>query len=975
MAKGSLELYKKKRDFAHTPEPGPELGKGPGGRFVVHEHHASRLHYDLRIEMGGVLKSFAVPKGPSLDPETRRLAVETEDHPVKYLEFQGSIDDGNYGAGQMVIWDRGTYRVPTGEDPMEAYRKGKLHLEFRGERLRGVFMLIHGAHGDRQWLLFKKKDADAKPGWETPRILPYGSRSEKPAGFEIPEKALRDVKDWTPVDERDRAEAEESAEYIASGTPIRRKARTVAGRTGKRARKAAESASGRKAPAGRKTRSSASVAKSVLAVPPEGARKAPLPVFVEPMLATLTDEAFDNPAWVFESKFDGWRALARVDAGSLHLISRNRHSLDGMFPELLTAEGLKAESCILDGEIVALDGNGTPRFQLLQNRLKGKGGDGAGRMVFYAFDLLHLDGYDLTPCGLLERKALLKRILPKQGAWRYSEHFPERGKEIFRNAVKLGMEGVVAKRADSPYRGGRGPDWLKIKSKLRQEIVIGGYTEPRRSRILFGSLVAGLYRNGKLHFVGHVGGGFDAKLLKEVHAFMRRLESPKCPFADVPKTNEKVRWVQPKLVAEVEFAEWTGDDRMRQPIFMGLRPDKDPKGCVREIPKAAGELVEAAEASEAKKGPEPERAPASRPAAKPTRPAVKREGGTRMREAKAGEPKGRGPRNASRPGSKGGEAAVAGTGAPGPTAKRARIGSAIASGSEAASGITHPDKVYWPADGYTKGDLIAYYESVSRWLLPHLKDRPLILKRFPNGIGKPSFYQHDVKSAPAFVTRAPLKEEDGSLVHYAVCQNPGTLVWLANMGVIPQNPWLSRLPNPDRPDFVVLDLDPQDGVDFPEVCSSALYVKEVLDGLGLKSWAKSSGSRGIHVYVPLRPKYDFVQGLAFSEMIGAYVAQRKPDIFTVERSIKARPKGRIYLDCMQNSRGKSVACAYSAREKPGAPVSAPLEWPELKKKFALTDFNIETMPKRLERKGDLFAEVLKGMNAIEGALAKLNKAI
>jgi bifunctional non-homologous end joining protein LigD len=872
----------------------------------VHEHHASRLHYDLRIEMGGVLKSFAVPKGPSLDPETRRLAVETEDHPVKYLEFQGSIDDGNYGAGQMVIWDRGTYRVPTGEDPMEAYRNGKLHLEFSGEKLRGVFMLIHGAHGDRQWLLFKKKDADAKPGWETPRILPYGSRSEKPDGFEIPKKALRDVKDWTPVSKRDREEAQEAAEAVdGKGTSVRAaNGKTKTGNT-----KAGKTKAGKtkaKAPLRR-----GASGKPVLSDPPSGARKAPLPVFVEPMLATLTDEAFDNPEWVFESKFDGWRALARVDAGgSLHLISRNRHSLDDMFPELLTADGLKAGSCIVDGEIVALDDEGTPRFQLLQNRLKGKGGDGTGRMVIYAFDLLHLDGYDLTACTLLERKAQLKRILPKQGAWRYSEHFPAKGKEIFRNAVKLGLEGVVAKRAGSPYRGGRGPDWLKIKTKLRQEIVIGGYTEPRKSRILFGSLVAGLYRDGKLHFVGHVGGGFNAKLLKEVHAFMRPLETTKCPFAEVPKTNEKVRWVEPKLVAEVEFAEWTGDDRMRQPIFMGLRPDKDPKSCVRENPQPAGEMVEAAEGK------------SKSPAAKPRVP----EGGPKSH-----------------------------------------------SGSD--QGITHPDKIYWPKDGYTKGDLIAYYEAVSRWLLPHLKDRPLILKRFPNGIGKPAFFQHDVKTAPAFVTRAPLKEEDGSLVHYALCQNAESLTWLANMGVIPQNPWLSRLPHPDRPDYVVFDLDPQDSVPFPEVCSLALFVKEVLDGLGLKAWAKTSGSRGIHIYVPLKPRYDFEQGLAFSEMIGAYVAKLKPDAFTVERSIKARPKGRIYLDCMQNSRGKSVASVYSAREKPGAPVSAPLEWPELKKRFAMIDFNIKTMPKRLDRKGDLFADVLKGTNAMEGALKKLNKLL
>ncbi|MBW8886467.1 MAG: DNA ligase D [Fibrobacteres bacterium] len=902
MPKGSLVKYRKKRDFSHTPEPRAEMGVGRGGRFVVHEHHASRLHYDLRIEMGGVLKSFAVPKGPSLDPEVRRLAVETEDHPVKYLEFQGSIADGNYGAGQMVIWDRGSYRVPTGEEPMEAYRKGKLHLEFHGEKLRGVFMLIHGAHGDRQWLFFKKHDEDAQPGWETPRILPYGSRSERPQGFEIPKSALRNVKDWTPVrDREDRGRGARGRAGTGAGAP----------------ENASTGASGRW---------------------PAGAKKSPLPVFVEPMLATLADEPFDHPDWVFESKFDGWRALARVDASSLHLISRNRHSLDDMFPELLARDSLKAKSCLIDGEIVALDDQGAPRFQLLQNRLKGKGRDSAGIIVYYAFDLLHLDGQDLTGCTLLERKALLKRILPGGGAWRYSEHFARDGKEIFRNAVKLGLEGIVAKRSGSVYRAGRSDDWLKIKSKLRQEIVICGYTEPRRSRILFGSLVAGLYGGGELRFAGHVGGGFNAKLLKEVHGFMKPLETAKCPFATVPKTNEKVQWIKPKLVAEVEFAEWTEDGRMRQPIFMGLRPDKDPKACVREFARPTDEVVEEAEAGR-------ERA----------------EGGTR---SKAGGSKA------------GGRGAKGGHKGAGPKTSKTRKRQPDRQGNtQDTPGITHPDKVYWPRDGYTKGDLIAYYDAVSDWILPHLKDRPLILKRFPNGIGKPAFFQHDVKSAPSFVTRAPLKEEDGSLVHYALCQNRESLLWLANMGVIPQNPWLSRLPHPERPDFAVFDLDPQDSVPFPEVCSSALFIKEVLDGLGLSAWVKTSGSRGIHIYVPLKPRYDFTQGLAFAEMIGAYAAKLKPDTFTVERSIKARPKGRIYLDCMQNSRGKSVASVYSVREKPGAPVSAALEWGELKKKFAMEDFNMKTMPKRLERKGDLFADALKQGNAMDGALKKLGKLL
>jgi bifunctional non-homologous end joining protein LigD len=367
--------------------------------------------------------------------------------------------------------------------------------------------------------------------------------------------------------------------------------------------------------------------------------------------------------------------------------------------------------------------------------------------------------------------------------------------------------------------------------------------------------------------------------------------------------------VKPELVAEVQFAEWTDDGRMRQPIFMGLRPDKNPEECVRESAQPEGKLREEAE-GDIVSGKEP--------------PAAGRKG------------------------------------AP---ARSLPTGNGVAA-------ITNPQKVFWPEEGYTKGDLIAYYRTVAPYILPHLKDRPLILKRYPNGIDAPPFFQHDVKSAPAFVTTVPVKEDDGAIVNYAMCQNVETLAWLANLAVIPQNPWLSRVPNLDRPDWIVFDLDPQE-VAFPEVCGMALYMKELLEGLGLKVFAKTSGSRGIHIYVPLKPRYDFTQGLAFAQLVGALAVKEKPREFTVERSLKVRKRNVIYLDCMQNSEGKSVASVYSVRERPGANVSAPLEWAELKRKVRMEDFNIRTMPKRLERKGDLFGDVLKVKNGIEGALKKL----
>jgi bifunctional non-homologous end joining protein LigD len=946
MVRPSLDTYRRKRDFLATPEPRGKVEKGAGGRFVVHEHHASRLHFDLRLEMGGVLKSFAVPKGPSLDPKVRRLAVNTEDHPVKYLTFQGSIGDGQYGAGQMVIWDSGTYSVSPGGDPLEQYAQGRLHLQFRGEKMRGGFMLIRGGRGDRQWLLFKKRDGYAEEGSEPGLILPYGSRTEKPDGFEIPKEALRKTSAAKP--------AAESAAKPAAKTP----AETAVETAGKNAR-------GRKAALGKW---------------PAGAKTAPLPDFLPPMLATLADKAFDDPDWVFETKWDGWRALLRKDASGVHLISRSGKSMDHMFPELVELGGrIPAESCMLDGEIVVLDGEGVPRFQLLQNRLKGRGfsrgkawesgnkagqnragqikaglGMGArnadaqnGLIAFYAFDLPFCGGRDLTACGLLDRKALLRKLIPETSSagsadLRFSEHFEGRGKDVFEQAVRLGFEGMLAKLKHGPYRKGRSSDWLKVKSKARQEVVIGGYTRARGSRSGFGSLVAGLYRGGEFIFAGHVGGGFNERLLKEVLGFMEPLKTAASPFSQVPKTNEKVQWIKPKLVAEVEFAEWTDDGRMRQPVFLGLRPDKDPKACVRERAGQAESLVAEAE-NEARKG------------ARPPEPGERGDEADPV-PAERGKEGSMGNRNVTL------EAAPAG---------RAKAGKA---GIGAAEGpvITHPDKILWPGEGYTKADLIGYYRAIAPLLLPHLKDRPLILKRYPNGIESPPFYQHDVKSAPAFVKTIPVKEPDGSVIHYVLCQNEETLVWLANMGVIPQNPWLSRHPRLSRPDWIVFDLDPQE-VAFPEVCSLASYLKEILDGLGLKSFPKTSGSRGIHIYVPLKPIYDFSQSLDFAQLVAAYAEREKPDAFTVERSLKIRKRDRVYLDCMQNSEGKSVASVYSVREKPGATVSAPLDWPELKKKIRMEDFDIRTMPKRVAKKGDLFADVLKSGNALEGALKKLER--
>ncbi len=895
MARSTLATYRKKRDFSITPEPTGTIGKsGIGkagadksevGRFVVHEHHATRLHFDLRLEMGGVLKSWAVPKGPSLDPKDRRLAIETEDHPIEYLTFQGSIADGQYGAGQVAIWDTGTYTLPPGEDPLRAWDQGKLHIDFHGEKLHGAFVLIRSPRGERQWLLFKRRDQDAETDWQPALILPYGARSEKPEGLSIPESALRKTESAKPKPTK----------------PLRKQPTTAPSRN----------------------------------VWPEGAEVSAMPQFIQPMLATLADKPFDDPGWIFESKFDGWRALLRKEASVLQLISRTGKRLDAMFPELMSVQdSIGADACMLDGEIVALDRDGRPRFQLLQSRLKGKPGpEGEGPIVFYAFDLPFCAGRDLTACALLDRKALLRSILSDDGPVRYSAHEEERGQEAFANAVRLGFEGVMAKRKDSPYRNGRSADWLKIKSKRRQEMVITGYTAPRGSRAFFGSLVMGIYQDGELQFAGHVGGGFDAKLLREVMGFLEPLKTKASPFAQVPKTNEKVQWVRPEWVAEVEFTEWTGDGRLRQPIFMGLRPDKAPKDCVREGEQSVDDLraITQATTQAGTKSGKSGAAPRSKTSSKTNSKTISKTEDVPINPVKIGNP-----------------------------------------GHEFE--ITHPDRVLWPGEGYTKRDLAEYYQAVAAFILPHLKDRPLILKRFPRGIDQPSFFQHDLRNPPAFVKTVPLKEEDGSDVNYVLCQNPETLLYLANLSVIPQNPWLSRASSLHRPDWIVFDLDPREAP-FSEVCGLALYLKEILDGLGLQALVKTSGSAGIHIYLPLRPRYDFTQALSFARLFAAYAVRMKPDSLTTERSIPDRKRGLIYLDCMQNSYGKSVASAYSVRERPGACVSAPLEWVELKRKLRLEDFDIRSMPKRLEKKGDLFEAIFKIRNSLEAPFRKLEKRI
>jgi len=813
-----LKEYRRKRTFAKTPEPRPSRAAAGGKpRFVVQKHQASHLHYDLRLEHAGVLKSWAVPKGPSMDPRDKRLAVMVEDHPLEYQHFEGRIPEGQYGAGLVEIWDKGTYDFDGGKAPSMTAALAKGHIDFtlHGKKLQGSFTLVRmkkPGGKDNLWLLFKRRDADPPD--------PAGRPSPSPStGSRRPAKAAR-------------------------------------------ARKPA-------------------LAASDLA----GAPKAPFPHGVEPMLATLVDGPFDREGWSFEVKWDGYRSLAAIQAGKARLVSRNGKLQNAKFPAVAAALDGFPVNAVFDGEIVAVDDQGRPDFQSLQNAAR----SGEARILYYVFDVLYAAGRDLRPLPLGRRRAILEKLIPVSATVRLSDSVETRGRDFFRAAGKNGLEGVVAKDLSSPYRSGvRTRDWLKIKTAKRQEAVICGFTEPRASRRYFGALILGAYRNGRLVYIGHVGTGFTERSLKDIHGRLKPLVTAKAPFAEEPKSNMPVTWITPRLVCEVKFTEWTSEGLMRHPVFMGLRDDKSPKEVERERSASREDILE--------------------------------------------KPKFR---------------------------TRAEL--------------THLDKVFWPKDGYTKGDLVEYYRRVSDWILPHLKDRPQALNRHPDGIDGESFFQKNmVQAPPPWVETVKVKSESGDKdVRYLVCQNRDTLIYEANLGCIEINAWSSSLPRLDSPDFIVLDFDPLETF-FPHVVEAVLAAKEVLDELALPAFCKTSGATGVHVYIPLEPRFSHEQARELAHLVALVVNRRFPDLTSLERSPSKR-RGRVYLDYLQNRKGATMAAPYAVRPREGAPVSMPLEWKEITARLEPGDFTIRTVPERLARRGDAWRNMFKKRVDLEAALARFER--
>ena len=826
-----LTEYRAKRDFKKTPEPSGQEGAVPEEplRFVVHKHHATRLHWDLRLELDGVLKSWAVPKGPSLDPEEKKLAVMVEDHPIDYQFFEGVIPEGNYGAGAVMIWDRGTYHAvgcPDRASSEEALRSGlaKGHISFvlAGQRLKGEFALVKLKKAqENSWLLLKKKDAESKPGGRL-----SGTDTSVASG--------------RTMDEINRGKPD------LSGVDL------------------------------------------------SGATSAPMPLHVKPMLATPVEAPFDRPGWLFEVKWDGYRALGEVSEGKARLYSRNDKTLNEQFPAIAQSLATLPFDALFDGEIVVVDGSGRADFQLLQDYLQ----SARGNLAYYIFDLLYFEGFDLRRLPLVRRKGILRQVLPALPYVAFSEHVEAEGSALFEAAKENNVEGVMAKDAMSPYRSGeRGRDWLKIKTHRQQEAVIGGFTRPKGGRKGFGALILGVYEKGRLVYIGHTGGGFTDEQLASILMRLEPLAREGSPFDKTPKTNTDVTWVEPTLVCEVRFSEWTNEGLMRQPVFLGMREDIDPREVRRE------------EAEKAPQKPAEEKRPA-------------------------------GPEARSHPSSRAG-----------------RSGN-IAFINDAKVEVTNPEKVFWPEEGYTKGDVIDYYRRMAPFILPYLKDRPESLHRHPDGISGEAFFQKNIEhQVPGWVKTVTIRSDsENKDTRYLVCQDEASLVYMANLGCIEINPWHSRVGSLDSPDFMVLDLDPLDVV-FQDVVETALATREVLSEIGARGTCKTSGGRGLHIYVPLGGAYSYEQSTQFARLVNLAVHARLPRITSIERKPEKRP-GKVYLDYLQNRHGQTLVAPYSLRPRKGAPVSTPLEWKEVNERLNPLHFTIRTVPERVRKLGDLWKDVL-----------------
>lgn len=804
----ALEQYNKKRDFKKTPEPVGEMAtESEAHRFVVQRHQARKLHYDLRLEIDGTLKSWAVPKGPSMNPADKRLAVRTEDHPLKYLHFHGTIPKGNYGAGDMIIWDSGTFDIDNSENSLgvlQQFRKGNMKLIFFGQNLKGRFALVRTGerNGKESWLLIKKKD-----GFSTDLFY-----------------------DAEALIERSKKYSKKYPKEISPGK------------------------------------------------------------ILQPMLAESSEDIFNDPKWIYELKWDGYRVLAHISEKGILLQSRTGINLNQKFPELAKELEGVAHQAILDGEVTVLDKNGVSRFGELQNWP-----DTQGTLRYYVFDMLYLNGHSMLNLPLLDRKSLISDVIEGLSLTQYCDHIEGMGTALFKKATDEGMEGIMAKAADSNYMpGARTEKWLKVKSVESEEALICGFTDSVGGGAAFGSLILGKREQDKLHYIGNCGSGFSEVRRASLLNLFEPYRSEENPFGKkLALKGRKPNWMVPGLKCEVNYSERTKNGLLRHPIFKRLFNEPEIPRAKKNIqtfkPKTAG--------SSSKEIIEIDGLPVS---------------------------------------------------------------------------ISNLEKVYWPESGYSKYDLLDYYLQISATILPFLKDRPQSLHRHPNGILEESFYQKDNENVPEWMQTATIYSKSSERdIAYLLCQNTATLLYMVNLGCIEIHPWNSRTDNLDKPDYGIIDLDPPEGTDFKNVVKVALTVNQVLKQAKIEGFCKTSGAKGLHIYLPMGGNYTYEEVRNFIKLICYFVQQRIPKITTMERRIKNRD-GKIYLDYLQNRKGHTIAAPYSVRPVEGAQVSAPLQWDEVKDGLKPSDFTIKNMSGRLAQNGDLFVPVLNTKIDMETALERLD---
>ncbi|MEX2124791.1 MAG: DNA ligase D [Woeseia sp.] len=822
-----LATYREKRKADSTPEP---FGSGAAGgsRFVVQLHAARMRHYDFRLEHDGVLVSWAVPKGPSPDPADKRLAVRVEDHPVDYIHFEGTIPEGNYGAGAVIVWDRGRWEPV--KDFNEGLESGKLLFDLYGYKLRGRWTLVKTKRGPKDWLLIKERDSYVREGIAA--VLPEDSVLSGRTVEQVGSGADRGV---------DIADA-----CRASGA--------------KRGRVAFGD--------------------------------------VQPMLAT-PGEPFSHPDWVFEIKYDGYRLLAGKEHGDVKLISRNSHDFTAVFPEISEAlAALPYDDFLLDGEVVVHDAEGLPSFAGLQQRGRLTRAMDIGRAAvqwpatLYAFDMLLYGEYDLRRLALTERKRLLGLLLPAAGAIRVSEHIEGAGEAMFEQLKTMNLEGIVGKRANSAYVGRRSPDWVKVSARSNDDFAVVGFTPPKGRRSGFGTLLLAQRGVDGWVYTGRAGGGFgdrELRLLGERLATAKEGPPPRDP-EQIPGA----RWIEPEFVVEVRFKQRTPKGLLRQPTFVRLRDDKNPEDCW--LPGEEKPL--------------------------PEKPAPK---------ARAAAP---------------------------------------------VVNVTNPDKVFWPDLGLTKADLVLYYRSVAKWLLPYLADRPLVLTRYPDGIDGKSFYQKDAPEyAPDWIRLETLWSEGSEReIRYFVIENEEGLAYIANMAAIPLHIWSSRMPSLQHPDWCILDLDPK-GAPFTNVVKVARAIDTLCEQVELPHFVKTSGSTGLHVLIPLGARYTHEQSRAMAELLANCVVKQLPGIATVERHLDARD-GKVYVDYLQNGHGRLLVAPYSVRPVPQATASMPLNWNQVTSRLDMFRYDLRTLPRLLaKQKVDPFEQLFTEVADLNRSLALIPEVV